>query len=484
MARPPQLSPENQFPSEALRESVQVQPEAALSLGGSSVLSNALILQLATVADSIPAWGVNVKYRDIELRRFWNTEPFLAGAVRSNGYRNAGYDWEIQGPNAVVKAATDMLLSAIAGDMIGWVPFILKQTQDGCTQDNGWFMELIRDPGMDAASKFKGPMAPVVGIAHMDAGQCTRTGDAEYPVVYEDREGKKHKMAWYEVIPFSDFPSPKESMNGTGYCAVSTALRLAQIMKSIEVFKDEKISGQNVKDINLVSGVSRIDIADAVARTQEQANNKGYTRFIEHVVLASLDPEKPVSVATVSLADFPDGFDFATEMQWYIAGLALSFGADYQDFAPLPGGGIGSSEQSIMLNKKSSGKGPRTYMRSITEAFKNYGVIPANAVMVYNDKNEQEELEKQTVRTKAMEEAAIAANSRIFPRQAIANDLVRRGIFTKDILTDVPEDFWQETDPNTSKQPVGDRGGNTLQEDAKRVDRSQGEQNAGDKLRR
>jgi hypothetical protein len=96
-------------------------------------------------------------------------------------------------------------------------------------------------------------------------------------------------------------------MNGVGYSSVTRSLRLAQIMKSMELFKDEKIGGRNAKEINVVSGVSRTDIEDALKRTKENANNIGNVRYIDNVVLASLDPEKPVSVATISLASLPDG---------------------------------------------------------------------------------------------------------------------------------------------------------------------------------
>jgi hypothetical protein len=464
MPNVPKLSPENLFPEQAISQSVQVQPDVSLSpWQGSSI-----ILAFASAADMITPWGRNTQRRDRELRDFWPTEPYLAGAVATVSFRNAAFDWEIKSKSiALAQSVTEMLNRAISGDKIGWTDFIKKFSQDLYTTDNGAFIELIREEGVDANSKFKGAMAPVIGIANLDSNQCVRTGNAEIPVLYEDRNTQTHKLKWWQVISFSDFPSAIERMNGVGYSSVTRSLRLAQIMKSMEIFKDEKIGGRNAKEINVVSGVSRADIEDAVKRTKEGANNAGNVRYIDNVVLASLDPEKPVSVATIALASLPDGFDLDTEMQWFIAGLALNFGVDYQEFAPLPGGNIGSSAQSQVLARKSSGKGPRNWMDSLTEAFKNYGVLPRGCEMVFNDQNVEEELEKQTVRTKAMEEAAIAANARIFPRKKIAEDLVSRGLYKS--LDDIPEDFWVDTQP-APKQPVGDRGGNTILEDSKRQD--------------
>lgn len=486
MANTPRLSSENQFPQPAVQESVVIQPkvqEAPNWSGGFYTLS------LASSADAIVQWGKNPKRRDQQLRDFWPTESFLAGAITSVSMRNASYDWEIQhSSQAVINSVVDMFSSAIAGDRFGWDPFIKKFCQDLYCQDNGGFIELIRDPGQDANSKFKGPMAPVIGIGNLDAGQCQRTGNIETPVLYTDREGKVHKLRWYEVIPFSEFPSSIEKMNGVGYCAVTRALRLAQIIRSVLLFKDEEVSGTNTKKINIIGGVGRTQIDDAVKRTIETAMNKGNARYVEHTILSSLDPSKPVSAITVDLAGLPEDFNYDQEMQWYIAGLALDFGVDYQEFAPLPGGNIGSGSQSTMLHLKASGKGPRNWMNSLTSAFKYYGVIPRGAEIIFNDKNEQEELEKQEIRTKALEESAIAVNAKIMTPQAALKSLVRRRIYSQKDIDNMPEDWWKKSEDSilgeNKNQPVGNRGGNTIAQDVKRQDTGKPNQTVGDRLRK
>lgn len=479
MPNTPRLAPEDQFPKDALAESKQPQPPADQGPWQGGVYT----LFLATAADAITPWGKNVEKRDRELRDFWPSEPYLAGGVTTVGALRAALDWEIKGPSdAVNQSVTDMLMTAIAGDKIGWVEFVKRFTIDAMTQDNGAFIELIRDPGMDANSKFKAERAPVIGIAHLDSGACMRTGNTMTPVIYTDRDGERHKLQWYEVIPFAEFPSPIQKMNGVGYSSVTRALRLAQIMRSLLIYKDEKISGRNPKDLHIVGGVSQKSIEDAVKRAGENANNRGQARFQENVVLASLDPEKPVSLVTVELASLPDGYNLDQDMQWYISGLALNLGLDYQDLAPLPGGNIGSASQSMILNRKSSGRGPRNWMDTLTESFKNYGVIPRGTKLQFNDKNEQEELEKQEVRTKALEEAAIAARAKIFPRKYIAEDLVKRGIYPS--LDGIPEEFWNDQNQIETNNPVGQRGGNTIREDARRVEGNREKPRVGDRLRK
>lgn len=477
VGRPAALQPGSQFPEVAIRESVIEFPRSGEGMPISFTFN------LGSAADAVLPWGMNVKARDRQLRDFWPTETYLAGAVASVSMRNATFDWEIKGPDVLAQAVTDMLKSAIAGDTFGWVPFCEKFSQDLYTQDNGSFIELIRDPGTDANSKFKDENAPVIGIAHLDSGQCTRTGDPTYPVVYQDRKGDFHKMAWYQIIPFADYPSSIERMNGVGYCAVTRALRVAQIMKSIFLYKDEKVSGRHYKQIHFVSGVSRQEIKDEMKRGQEEANNTGLVRFILPTILASLDPEKPVSTATIDLASLPDGFDLDQEMKWYISGLAIAFGVDYQEFAPLPGGNIGSSSQSMILHRKTSGKNPAVFMRTLVEGLKNYGAFPRNVEMRFNDKDEQEELERQEVRTKALEETAIAVRAGILSPDAARRDLVSRGIYTDETIKGIAKDYGIDI-LTRNKQPLGQTGGNTLVQDAGRQDTGAQGNNQGPQLKK
>lgn len=466
MPNKPQLEPGSQFPVQAIEESKQDFPKAPKEIPGSLLLT----FNLASVADNITPWGNYPERRDQQLREFWPTESNLAGAVANVCLRNSAYGFQIRHSSSrIEQAVTDMLTGALGpAGQVGWTSFEAAGSQDYYTTDNGRFIELIRDPGRDANSQFKAERAPVIGIAHLDSGQCLRTGDPLFPVIYTDRGGKMHKMAWYQVIPMCELPSPITSMNGIGVCAVSRVLRAAQIMKSAAMLMDEMISGRNIRKINIVGGVSRTDIDDAKKRTQEQADNKGQLRFVEHVILASLDPEKQVSAETIDLAEFPPDFNFDIFMKWYISTMALAFAVDYQEFAPLPGGNIGSSSQSEVLNQKSNAKGPATYMRTMANSFKLYGVVPRGATLQYEDVSQAEELEKQLIRTKAMEEYALSIRNYMLTPEAARADAVRRGIYESETIAGIPLTYGN--DIAAPKQNVGPTGGNTRAEDASRTE--------------
>lgn len=471
MAKTPQLVPESQFPEEGLKGTKQKQPSPQEILPTVGWLT----LSIATAADGIVPWGRNQALRDRQLREFWPTESYLAGAVSTVSERNGAYEWRIEHKSTKIEeAVTEMLNAAMAGDSFGWMPFMEKFSQDLLCQDNGAFIEIIRDP----VGRFQKEDAPVVAIGHLDAGRCIRTGNMKYPVIYTDKEGKRHKMPWYNIIPFSDFPSSIESMNGVGFSSVTRALRLSQIMRSILLYKDEKVSGRHIKSLHVIGGVSRHELDDVMKREIERADSDGRARYMGPALLASLDPEKPVSTATVDLASLPDGFNFDEEMKWYISGLALTFGVDYQDLAPLPTGGLGSGAQGDMLHKKSSITGRAAFMRKITEGLKNYGVLPRNATMIFTDKNEQEEREKQEVRTLAQEEYALAIRNGMMSPSTARKDAVKRGIYEKWML--------EESLPQiiTGENPVGQRGGNTIREDAGRQTTGKPRERVGDRLRK
>ncbi len=367
---------------EAVRRSVQVQPEP--NEGDRGVSIDALVLGMATVADSMEPWGRNPVRRDQQLREFWPTEPILASAVYSLSIRNAAFSWTLEGPERTVEAVQDMLAMADLG--AGWQSFSSKLSVDVMTQDNGGFIEVIRE--RDA------PDAPVIGIAHLDAGRCMRTGNTETPVIYTDIKGVYHRLQRHNVVAVAELPSPVETMRGMQLCAVSRVLRAAQYLRDIGVYQREKVGGNNPNQIHLVSGVPSRQITDAMQTHKDAQLAKGMQRFIIPLVLGSIDPSATVSVATIDLKTLPDGFDLDDAMRWYINQLALGFGVDYQDFAPLPGRGIGSSTEALVLHMKSRGKGPGFWMKLLEYTFNFHGLIPQNVTFSYDEQDVEADLEE------------------------------------------------------------------------------------------
>lgn len=375
--------------------SVIKEPPAGLMPGSD------LIVYMASVADDISPWGNRPALRDRQLREFWPTEPILASAIYSTASRYAAFGWHLDGPDRMVNIVTKILNNVEFGQ--GWIQLMMKVLIDLFTQDNGAFIEVIRQSDS--------PTSPVIGLSHLDANKCTRTGRRLEPVVYYDREGQPHIMKWYQVIPLTEFPSPIEKMYGMQYCAVTRMLRAAQILRDISIYKREKISGRFVRALHLVSGVQKKTIDDALKSRSALDDNAGFTRYVQPLIIASLDPTATVNVATLELASLPDGFDEESNMKWYINQLALAFGSDYQDFAPLPGGNLGTAQQSQTLHLKSRGRASLLFMTMIEQAFNFHGIMPPTVKFEFGDQDLDEDISNARVRQMRAQERKLRIES-------------------------------------------------------------------------
>src|SRR3990170_2470443 len=390
---PAAITPETML--ESVRATVQTIPEASQA----TQPTDSIIMYIASVADSLPPWGTQTQRRDKMLREFFIREPFLAGAVGSVCASHASYRWEIESEDdELKKVVTAMLETAHFGE--GWTSFASMVTIDYLTQDRGAYVEIIRD----GAS----PSARVLGIAVLEALRCAPTGNPRTQVVYEDEHGGRHLLNYYDVARLIEMPSSISTMRGMQYSAVSRVLAASQIMR---------------------------DIMRALQMGDEDADNQGLVRFQLPTILASLDPSKPVSHVEIPLARLPDNFDLEDEMKWYITTIAACFGRDYQDFAPLPGGNLGSSGQSEVMAAKTKGKGPRLFMSSVEYAMNFRGIVPTPlAKFNFREMDLEDEGNHEKIRRlRAETRASMIKSGEITPEVARLM-AIKDGDYDKDLL--------------------------------------------------
>lgn len=412
--------------TEALKKTAQYLPNYQTWPGTYGVLT----MQLASVADDFVPWGRSPWKRDQQLREFWPTENILSGALYSICARNAALDWKIDGPPRTAAAAQDMLHSANLGK--GWIDFSVKITLDLLTQDNGAFIELIREADS--------PTAAVIGLNHLDSARCLRTGDPNVPVVYTDRVGYRHLMKWYQVVGLTELPSPIETMNGMQYCALTRILRAAQILRDISVYQREKIGARGPTSIHLVSGVAQARIEDQMKKDAERGDNQGLMRYLQPTILASLDPAAGVTHVEIPIKSLPEGFNEDIALKWYISTLALGFGRDYQDFAPLPGGGLGTSNQSQILHQKSQGKGPALHIKILEHIFNFRGVLPSTCTWRVDEEDLATDLDQAKVRTEEANETKIMLETGVWTPKFVRQMQVDSGRLTDEQLALLGED--------------------------------------------
>lgn len=367
-------------------------------------------------ADEVATWGLVHKLRDRQLRSFVYSEPIFASALGIICSRNAGFSWTLDGPERTVTQLQDRFENANMGK--GWHDLIVKTTIDLSTQDNGAFWEIVRE--RDRAD------SPFIAINHLDSARCWHTGDPRAPVVYLDRLGRYHLLKWYNVIEFAEMPASIEQMGyyGLQYSALTRMLRKFQIQRNIDTFDYEKTGGRNTKAIHLVKGITTQQLNDAMASARAEADNSGRIRYMTPVLLGALDPKADVGHDTIDMVGPPTDFKTDEWFKQYINLIAMAFESDYQEFAPLPGGGLGTGAQSEMLHLKSRGKGPATFMKIITHA-SNFRILPKNVKFVFNEQDLEAEKSDAEVRAiRAQTRAVRIASGEITPQVArqIAND--------------------------------------------------------------
>jgi len=372
----------------ARARSVIAQPPGEPGLQASDASS--ILWFVAGLADSIVPWGRMPKQRDLELRGFWPTEGHFASALGIVSARNAAFSWNVEGPPRTSTRLHDILVGANQGE--GWTDLMLKTSIDLYTQDHGAFWEVVRESDS--------PSSPVLAINHLDAYRCFHTGHPDRPVIYQDINSRYHLLNWWNVCTLAEMPTPIEGKYGLQYCAITRLLRSVQIARNISIRNDEKTGGRYHGAIHLVKGVTTKEINDAAAIYAADADTKGLLRYAIPLVVGSVDPKADVGHDTIEMTSLPDGWDEEKAFKLYIALIAMAFLTDYQEFAPLPGGNLGTSAQSEVLHQKSRGKGPGLFMKMVTHAL-NFKIFPKGVEFYFDEQDieaEQAEAELRKAR--------------------------------------------------------------------------------------
>lgn len=337
-----------------------------------------VVMWLASYADAVPAWGSNMKTRDSKLREFYKTEPYAAGAIYGVASRRASYRWKLHGPKRQVDIVHRILHGSQHGR--GFIQLMIMFIKDVLTQDNGGFIEMVHLDRQDEKS-------PVVQLNHLDSARCMRTGNWETPVIYTDINGGTHELKWYQVIDFCEYPDPDERVRGYQQCAVSRLLLRAQTMRDIGIFEHEKVSGLSADRIHLVGGIQQQRLENVLKVRANQAQQEGYMRYLTSPIIAAMDQTARVSHEEINLKDVPAGYDPEKALRWYTLLLALALGVDPQEIAPLPGGNLGSAQQSEVLRESGRGKGNWLFMQSIEHIMNFHGVLPQTVQFRYEEQD-------------------------------------------------------------------------------------------------
>lgn len=353
------------------------------------------LIAFANHADGIIPWGTRLTARDRQLRAYVPSESVLSGAVASVTARNASMPWSLEATPEMLPLRDelfDILQNSEWGK--GWANFISKVSWDLYTQDKGAFVELVRLEDR--------PDSPIVMLNHLDAVRCWSTGRRAEPVLYRDVNGKTHRLKWWQVHQLAEMPTPHETLYGVQTCAVTRVLRASQVWRNITTYMDEKTGGRHTRALYFVNGVTEKAIQSAVDKAAAVADSALRERFSAVPIVASVQKDVDISVSVMEIAGLPDGFDSEQQFNEYLTILALGFLVDFQEFAPLPGGNLGTSTQSEILAGKARAKGPATFRKLIENMLNQVGILPDGVTFRYDVPDpETDSLEAETFETRS-----------------------------------------------------------------------------------
>lgn len=289
-----------------------------------------------------PWWS---RQRDAELDQFVKSSDHVSGTLGLLASKVASVPVQVMPRDTSVtthwKQAEEynIILNENAEFGQGWITAVRKWLYDFWGSDNGAFFEIIGEDGKRGRSSkaieltqkermqigiVAGPIVgPAQGIANLDSLRVTRTGDPEYPILYNDTDGKMYRLHWTRVAYSSDMPSARAEMLGVGFCAVSRWINYGQSMIDISVYKQEKLGSRPLRAIITGKRIMTEHILNAIHIAEESMDNKGLRRMSKIPIIGDLQAD--ASIEIIDLASLPDGFD---EDTWVRLGMftgALAF---------------------------------------------------------------------------------------------------------------------------------------------------------------
>lgn len=343
----------------------------------------------------VPGWWSTA--RDARLRALWKEEDHLAGTVVTLREMMTAVPFSVQPRDRSVRSHvaqaerfTDILLSASESRSSladrGWDSCYGAFIQDYHTQDNGAFWA-IEGPGK--------PDGPLTGeptkLIHLDSYRCQRTRSREFPVIYQDDDGRRYKLHHTRVIVMTGAADASQEMLGVGLCSVSRAIYTAQHLKDIATYKMEKLGSRPRRAIMFIPGAGNQDVK-AIEGVLNQAdvmmNNAGLARYAPvPIVGLRAGADQP---QLLDLASLPDGFNELESTQLGMAVLALAFGVDSRQLAFALGvSGVTKADAEVQ-HAKMRGKGPG-YILQATERRLNAKFLPPHLTLKFDYQDDEQD---------------------------------------------------------------------------------------------
>lgn len=361
----------------------------------------------------IPRWGF--AGRDAMLDRVWHISgaDIVACAIAITIQKIQSTGYTLEGPERTLSGRARPIID-FAEYGRGFMEFCAKWVCAFLTHDNGVFTELIADApdrryagigdtfqdGDPVPNLMKPREGPVLGVAVLDSTRCERTGDFTYPVRYYDLQGRCHLYHRTRIHFISDMPAGAEWLFNYGFCALSRCLATLHYGVNWATARNEMLDNMPPLSIITASGINKADLEKQMAEFQQKRDAMGEYVLRTVLMLVNANADKKVELDLTNIRQLWESFDEKQALDVSVTMVAMAFGLDYQDLAPLSTAAMGSGAQSTILAQKTIGKGPGNILRHLEALLKE--VLPSSCEFKFDFQDDQQDLQRAQInQTKA-----------------------------------------------------------------------------------
>jgi len=340
-----------------------------------------------------------------------------------------GLTWRVEGGRNKADYYAHMLARAAYGHKHDWSGFVGSLAMDFYTQDNGAFVQCVRD-GDPLTGR-------LVDIGHIDSRCCNLTGNSEAPMVYSSEVTGQVNEEFRpgEFIHFASMPMPQEQYFGAGYCAVSRAIRAAKLLMGLHDYDAEKLSNLPPEGVATVTGLTPDELSEAFELWKKARERDSSVTYPQVLWLVGSQPNSQVDVRFVGFSQIPESFDRQTVVQQYVNTLALCFGVDTREFWAISSGALGTASETEIQHLKAKGKGAGEFLVILERALN--AELPDNVLFRFDTRDIEEDMvAANTAKAWIQAYSPLLTEVSAINSEQLLRLLVDKGVLPEWIMTD------------------------------------------------
>lgn len=371
----------------------EVSEDGSMSTGGFGSVAMQWVPSNAALVP--PHWS---RARDKWLREFYQRSDPIKIAISTFVNKTVSIPASISARDTTIRSHNQQAVRANeafhqnSGLLRGFKEEFKKFVLDYLTADNGAFFYVMA-PGQAN----KPIVGPASGLLHLDSARVQRTGDPEFPAIFQDIDGTRYAIHYTRLIAMSNLPSSRSELYGVGLCPVSCALDAAQELQDITNYSYEKMSGRVPprQILYVKKGGTLQMLSDAISIFRAKAESDG-DRFSRTLLLAPKAGGE-LDLSRLDLSSLPEGFNRQDVTLLDMAVMAAAFGLDLRDLSISFGVAGQTRADAEVQARKGRGKGVHELLETLTDRI-NQQFLPENLVVTFDVLDDDQDQQHAAIR--------------------------------------------------------------------------------------